>query len=118
MAENVDRENEIVDRENEIVPAYVQVFRAEVEPANAEELLRIRPAAIAEAQAACPVLRRAELVRLDERTWLDILVWGAPDGEEQLMACAEPLPTVGRMHSLIGAVHAVDRGELAHSTAR
>lgn len=97
---------------------FVQVFRAEVDPANVAELLRIRPEAIEQAQRACPVLKRAELVRLDDQTWLDVLVWSAADGEQQLMAVAGELPLLGRMHGLIGRVQSVETGELAHSSTR
>jgi hypothetical protein len=95
----------------------VQVYRAIVDPANVARLLEIRPAAIAQAQAACPALLRAELVRLDERTWLDILTWDGTGGAEKLMAVAARLSLLGEMHALVGEVIAVDTGELAHSTA-
>ena len=94
----------------------VQVFRAKVDPANVTRLLEIRPKAIAQAQEACPVLLRADLVRLDEETWLDILTWSEPNGAEQLMAVAAELPLLGEMHGLIGEVLTVDNGDLAHST--
>jgi hypothetical protein len=93
----------------------VQVYRATVDPANVAQLLEIRPHAIAQARAACPLLVRADLVRLDERTWLDILTWSEPGAVDQLMAVAGELPLVGQMHALIGEVVAVDTGELAHS---
>lgn len=95
---------------------FVQVFRAKVDPADVERLLAVRPTAIAEARAACPVLVRAELVRLDAETWLDILTWTAPDGAEQLMADAEGLAALAEMHGLIGEVLSVDVGELLSST--
>lgn len=94
----------------------VQVYRATVDPANVPRLLEIRPAALAQAQAACPVLLRADLVRLDERTWLDILTWSERGGVDQLMAVAGELPLVGEMHALFGEVLAVDTGELIHTT--
>jgi hypothetical protein len=95
----------------------VQVYRATVNPANVARLLEIRPAALAQAQAACPALLRAELVRLDEQTWLDILTWDRPGGADALTAVAAGLPKLAEMHALIGEVIAVDTGELAHSTA-
>lgn len=95
----------------------VQVYRATVDPANVARLLQVRPAAIAQAQAACPALLRAELVRLDERTWLDILTWDRLGCAEKLMAVAADIPLLGEMHALISEVIAVDAGELAHSTA-
>jgi hypothetical protein len=77
--------------------------------------LEIRPAALAQARAACPVLVRTDLVRLDERTWLDILTWSEPGGVDQLMAVAGELPLVGEMHALFGEVLSVDTGELVHA---
>ncbi|MEV0394473.1 hypothetical protein [Polymorphospora rubra] len=95
---------------------FVQVFRAKVAPSDVARLLEIRPAAIAQAQAKCPVPLRAELVKLDDGTWLDILTWSEPNGAEQLMEHAAELPLLGEMHSLIGQVMSVRAGEVAHST--
>jgi hypothetical protein len=94
----------------------VQVFRAKVDPENATRLLQVRPEAIAQAQAVCPALLRAELVRLDEETWLDILTWSEPGGADQLMRHVAELPLLGEMHSLVDEILTVDTGELAHST--
>lgn len=94
----------------------VQVYRAKVDPANVARLLEVRPLAIAQAQAACSALLRAELIRLDESTWLDVLTWSRPDGVDELMSKAADLPLVVKMHGLIGEVLAVETGELAHST--
>jgi hypothetical protein len=96
--------------------ATVQIFRAKVDPANVEKLLAVRPGAIAQAQAACPVLLRAELIRLDEDIWLDVLIWSEPDGSDQLMRQAANLPLLAEMHALVGEMLAFETGELAHST--
>jgi hypothetical protein len=95
---------------------YLQVFRATVAPEDVARLLVIRPAAIAQARAACPELLRAELVRLDERTWLDVLTWSVPDGERRLMDAAGPLDALHEMHGLIGEVLSVEHGRVEHST--
>jgi Sigma-70 region 2 len=60
------------------VRAYLQIFRARVPQQSMAALLEIRPAAIAEAQRLCPELLRAQLVRLDDGTWLDVLTWSRP----------------------------------------
>ena len=52
---------------------YLQIFRARVPEESVAALLEIRPAAIAEARRLCPELLRAQLVRLDDTTWLDVL---------------------------------------------
>ncbi|GAB3953681.1 hypothetical protein GCM10029976_094340 [Kribbella albertanoniae] len=98
------------------MPNVVQVFRAKIDPENVAHLLQVRPAAIAQAQAACQALVRAELVRLDDDVWLDILIWSEPDGPEQLMKHAAELPLLAEMHSLVGEMLWAESGELAHST--
>ena len=45
---------------------YLQVWRARVAEASVARLLAVRPAAIAEAQALCPELLGAELVRVED----------------------------------------------------
>jgi hypothetical protein len=62
------------------VAEYLQIFRARVPEESLAALLEIRPAAIVEAQRLCPELLRAQLVRLDDTTWLDVLTWSRPDG--------------------------------------
>ncbi|WP_158220651.1 hypothetical protein [Kineosporia sp. A_224] len=96
--------------------AHVLVFRAEVDPADAGALLAVRAEAIEQARSVHPGLLRAELVRLDERTWLDVLVFDSADGDERLMAAAGGLPALGRMHALVAGVQSLDRGVLEHST--
>lgn len=91
---------------------YLQVWRARVPEGNVERLLDIRPAAIAEAQALCPELLGADLVRLEDGTWLDVLRWSAPDGEERLMQHAAELDAVGKMHGLLEDAEQVGRGEI------
>ena len=94
---------------------YVQVWKAKVADDNVEELLSVRPAAIAEARRLCPVLVRADLVRASDGVWLDVLTWSAPDGEEQLMACAEDFDALHRMHGFLEDAEQVGRGEVVAS---
>lgn len=92
---------------------FVQVFKSRVRPDNVERLLAVRGPAIEEAQAACPELLAAQLVRVDEETWLDILTWKAADSGDRLMARAAELPLLQEMHGLVEEVVAVDGGEVA-----
>jgi hypothetical protein len=96
---------------------YLQVWRAKVADADAGRLLAVRPTAIAEAQRLCPELLRADLVRLDDGTWLDVLTWACADGEERLIARAEEFDALHAMHELLEDAEQVGRGEIM-ATAR
>lgn len=91
---------------------YLQVWRAKVPEDNVERLLEIRPAAIAEARRLCPELLAAELVRLGDGTWLDVLRWSCPDGEERLMRHADRFDALHKMHELLEEAEQVGRGEI------
>lgn len=91
---------------------YLQVWRAKVVDADVERLLDVRPAAIAEAQRLCPELLRADLVRLGDGTWLDVLTWSSADGEERLMARAEEFDALHAMHALLEDAEQMGRGEI------
>ena len=92
---------------------YLQVWRAKVADGAEEQLLAVRPAAVAEAKRLCPELLRADLVKLGDGAWLDVLTWSVPDGEERLMARAGEFRELHAMHDLMEDVEAVGRGEVA-----
>jgi hypothetical protein len=94
------------------VPEYIQVWRAKVADDDVERLLAVRPAAIAEAQRLCPELMRAELVRVGDGMWLDVLRWRVPDGEERLMARADEFDALHRMHAYLAEAAPIGRGEV------
>jgi hypothetical protein len=94
----------------------IEIYRVEIDPARVERLLEIRDAAVAEFREQVPELLRAELVRLDDEVWLDILTWSEPVDPERLGAAAQCTPTSAEMHGLIAAELGHDRGELVHST--
>jgi hypothetical protein len=91
---------------------YLQVWRARVSEGSVERLLVLRPGAIAEAQGLCPELLAADLVCLDDGTWLDVLRWSCPDGEERLMQHADQFDAVHKMHELLEDAVQVGRGEI------
>lgn len=91
---------------------FVTVWRARVPEASVADLLAVRDEAIAEAQQLCPQMLRADLVRLPDGDWFDILTWSVADGEDRLMAQQAEFDALHRMHALIGEVVGVDRGEV------
>ena len=96
--------------------ATIEIYRVRIDPSNVARLLEIRGAAVAEFQEQVPELVRADLVRLEDDVWLDILAWSAPVGPDRINAAAQCTPTSAEMHSLIAAEIGHDRGELVHST--
>jgi hypothetical protein len=91
---------------------YLQVWRARVPDENVERLLAVRPTAIAEAQTLCPELLRADLVRLDDGTWLDVLTWSSADGAERLMAHADQFDALHAMHAYLEDAEQMGHGEI------
>jgi hypothetical protein len=91
---------------------YLQVWHARVPQGSVERLLEVRPAAIAEARRLCPELLAADLVRLEDGTWLDVSRWSRPDDEERLMRHADRFDAVRKMHELFQDATQVGRGEI------
>jgi hypothetical protein len=96
---------------------YLQVWRANVAEGSVARLLELEPAAIAEAQRLCPDLLGADLVRLEDGTWLHVLRWSRADGEERLMAHADRFDAVEKMHALLEDAEQVGRGEIVTGAA-
>jgi hypothetical protein len=103
-------------RPKERTVAEIEIYRVRIDPANVERLLEIRGAAVDEFQEQVPELVRADLVRLADDVWLDILVWSGPVDPGRIDAAAQCTPTSAEMHGLIAAEIGHDRGELVHST--
>ena len=95
---------------------YLQVWRARVADEDVDRLLAVRPAAMAEARRLCPELLRADLVRLADGTWLDVLAWSCADGEERLMARAGEFDALHAMHELLEGAEAIGRGEIVFAS--
>jgi hypothetical protein len=90
----------------------VEIRRVRIEPANVERFLQIRGVAMLELQRRCPQLRQADLVRLGDDTWLDILTWSGPVDRER----TGRTPAQIEMDDLISAELGRDRGERVHTT--
>jgi hypothetical protein len=65
-----------------------------------------------------PELLGAQLVRLDDGSWLDVLTWSRPDGEQRLMARAAGFDAITTLHDLLVEVEAPLRGEIIHTSPR
>jgi hypothetical protein len=94
----------------------IEIYRVKIDPANVERLLEIRADAVAQFQQQVPELLQADLVRLEDAMWLDVLTWSASVEEERISQGASAAPKSAEMHSLIGDVLGHDRGEIVHSS--
>jgi hypothetical protein len=94
----------------------IEIYRAKIDPAEVDRLMEIRADAVAEFQEQVPELLQADLVRLEDDVWLDVLVWSAPVEEQRISQAASAAPTSVEMHALISDVLGHDRGEIVHST--
>jgi hypothetical protein len=74
-------------RPTERIMPLIEIYRdVTIDPTNVARLVEIRDAAVAEFQAQVPELLQADLVRLGDDTWLDVLRWSGPVAPEQLEA--------------------------------
>lgn len=62
----------------------IEIYRAKIDPADVDRLLEIRADAVVEFQQQVPELLQADLVRLEDGVWLDVLTWSAPVDEERI----------------------------------
>jgi hypothetical protein len=92
----------------------IDVFKSEVPEPQAERLLELREAALPELRRRCPGLLRAELVRLDATTWLDLLEWRDAQAAEEAATHFGAIPELIEMHELVGAPERHERGEVVH----
>ena len=95
----------------------IEIYRARIDAASVERLLEIRDAAVAEFREQVPELLQADLVRLDDDTWLDILTWSGPVDSERIEQASGCTPKSAEMHSLMDEVLAHDTGEVVRSSS-
>jgi hypothetical protein len=94
----------------------IEIYRVRIDPARVERLREIRAAAVAEFKEQVPELLRAELVRVEDDVWLDVLLWSDTVDSERIAAAAQCTPISAEMHALIAEELGHDRGDLVHST--
>ena len=94
----------------------IEIYRVKIDPANVDRLLEIRADAVAEFQQHAPELVQADLVRLEDDVWLDVLTWSEAVDDERISQAAAAAPKSAEMHSLISDELGHDRGEMVHSS--
>lgn len=92
----------------------IDVFKADVSEPQAQRLLELREIALPELRRRCPGLLRAELVRVDATTWLDLLLWRDAASAEEAAVHFGAIPELAEMHQLVGMPTRHERGEVVH----
>ena len=96
------------------MPRMIEVHKALVDPANADALVALRPRLIDAVRRVRPGLVSATLVRVDERTWLDILEWESREAAEAGDDAEMALPEAQELMALIEQSISADAGEVVH----
>jgi hypothetical protein len=94
----------------------LEIHKALVNPENAQALLELRPRLIEAVRTHVPGFVSATLVRVDDRTWIDLIEW---ESDEARLAAPEvemQLPETLELMSLIQEPLSSDIGEVAHSS--
>ncbi|WP_459719588.1 antibiotic biosynthesis monooxygenase family protein [Actinophytocola sp. KF-1] len=98
----------------------VELTRFRVTPDREDDLLRARPAMLADFRADRTGFVDARLVRLPGGEWLDIVTWRSPEDYAASRAKGANLPGIGAFFAAIAEVISAEEGteDTAVSTRR
>jgi len=90
-----------------------ELARVTVAPDDAQEFQARWPKAVDAIRATFPGLEEANLVQLDETTWLDIWRWESHEAAVSAAEGAPKIPDAASMFELIKEVVKMEHGEIA-----
>ena len=93
----------------------IDIFHATIAEADVERLLAVREVGVARLRERCPGLRRAELIRVDATTWVDLLTWEDAEAAEEAAKHFGDIPELHEMHEIVGTPTAYERGTIEHA---
>jgi heme-degrading monooxygenase HmoA len=94
----------------------VEMARFRVDPARADEMQSRRVRAFEALQQQCPGLLSNQLIRLDERTWMDLVVWESRAAAEAAAREALTIPEAAAYFESLDEVVAMEHGEVVHAS--
>ena len=77
------------------------------------DMLALRPAMINAVRDRCPGMLNAQLVHLDDGTWLDIVTWESREAVERAAAEFPSIPEAAAMAGLLDEIISFWHGEAA-----
>jgi quinol monooxygenase YgiN len=91
----------------------IEITRFRVDPARADELVAARAPMLAAFRAHRPAVLSADLVRIDESTWVDLVRWASrADFDAAQDHSADP-PEMGAFFAVIAELISMEVGEVA-----
>jgi hypothetical protein len=91
----------------------VELTRFRTHPDRADELLAARPGMLASFAAHRPGFVRADLVRIGDDEWIDIVLWASPDDFAAARAGGGDTPEVAAFFAPIAELVSAEEGTLA-----
>ena len=95
------------------MPEFYEVVHAKVREGGEEEMLKRRPALEAAVREKLPGLLDIRLVRLDDGTYLDVLLWESREQADAAIEMFAEIPEAEEIHDYLAEGLAHHRGELA-----
>jgi heme-degrading monooxygenase HmoA len=90
----------------------IELARFNVDPESEAEFLATRPAMVAAVQEQVPGLRQISLVRLDDGSWVDVVVWSSRDAANRGARIASALPEARRWLGHVAEDVSMDLGQV------
>jgi hypothetical protein len=84
--------------------AVYEVVHSRVRRGSEDEMLALRPAMIDAVRSRCPGMIDAQLVHLDDGTWLDIVTWSSREAAERAATQFADIPEAAAMSGLLEEV--------------
>ncbi|URN14823.1 MULTISPECIES: antibiotic biosynthesis monooxygenase [Streptomyces] len=94
-------------------PAAIEVVRFTVDPADTDKLLAEHPRFAVAVRENCEGLRSLKLLRVDERTWIDVAEWETRAHALKAAEALPELPACRPLFALIDEGLSMDVGEIA-----
>lgn len=92
--------------------ATFELARYQIDPSNAEKLEIQWPLAVKAISYEFPGLIQANLVRLDDTTWIDIWHWESHEAAVKAAEGAPKIPAAAEMFSLISGPPTLEHGQI------
>jgi hypothetical protein len=96
---------------------FYEVVHSRVQAGAEDAMLALRPRFVAAMRTAAPGLRDAQLVRLDDGSWLDIVQWESREAAEAGVAAHGNVPEAVEMGRYVTEILAIHQGAAAEPAA-